>query len=199
MRFQPMIGPLLAGLVLVAPTPASLSPPPRAEPEPLKVTVAFQGLAGEQAPQVERELHALEAGPQGKRVKILDQVVLDLEKGQVELSVAAGQELSFAGVERILTGGKARVLREKLRVGDARLAIEGSGDDELVATLRQALSAGGLFKSVEIKRQEEPALILAEVRGGSDKASYDAVAKVIQGVSESLRLKDVLWTAPVRG
>jgi len=129
-----------------------------------RLQVPVAGLDTTRGPMIERTLRELESKDEARK-KLLAEVSIDVEKGLVQLVVADGQKLRLEQVERALVANGTRIQRDKLALGEAHLVLEGEADEAALDKLRQALTAD-LFASAEVRKEGEPARLVAHVRSG---------------------------------
>lgn len=157
-----------------------------------RLQVPVVGLDAARGPMIERTLRDLQS--QGETPeKLLAEVSLDVEKGLVQLVVADGQKLRLEQIERTLVANGTRIQRDKFALGEAHLVFAGEADEAALDKLRQALTTG-LFASAEVRREGEPARLVAHVRPGDKPATLEAVSKAVREAVPALRVSDVVWS-----
>jgi hypothetical protein len=157
-----------------------------------RLQVPVVGLDATRGPTIERMLRELESKGEA-REKLLAEVSVDVEKGLVQLVVADGQKLRLEQLERALVANSTRIQRDKFALGEAHLVFEGEADDAALDKLRQALTTG-LFASAEVRREGEPARLVAHVRSGDRPATLEAASKAVREAVPALRFSDVVWS-----
>lgn len=180
----------LAFLGLVTAGGAALEADPQAAQ---RVQVPVVGLDTTRGQAIERALRALESAGDPPNVKILSEVAIDAEKGLLQLSIADGQKLRLEQIERALVANGSRVQRDKFALGEAHLVLAGDADDAALDKLRQALTTD-LFASADVRREGEPARLVAHVRSGDKPATLEAAAKSVREAVPALRIADVVWS-----
>lgn len=158
-----------------------------------RVQVPVAGLDAARGPAIERALRALESKGEPPQHKLLAEVSIDVEKGLVQFVVAEGQKLRLEQLERALVANGSRVQRDKLALGEAHLLFEGDADDAALEVLRRALTTD-LFASAEVRREGEPARLVAHVRAGDKPATLEAASKAVREAVPGLRVNDVVWS-----
>lgn len=178
-------------LGLTVSTSALMSAPPQTAQ---RLQVPVQGVDETRAPAIERELRALESKGD-PRMKLLAEIELDVEKGLLQLVLANGQSLGLEQLERALVVNGARIRRDQLALGEARLVFEGEAGEDAPERLRQALTAG-LFAEAEVRKEGDPARLVAHVRPGEQPATHDATVQAVRTALPALKLVDVIWSRP---
>ncbi|HVS18353.1 MAG TPA: hypothetical protein VMT18_07125 [Planctomycetota bacterium] len=159
-----------------------------------RIEIPVQGLDAERGPNVERALRVLES--EGKpHVKVLAEVEVDVEKGSLSLLVTPGQSLRLKQVERALNATNVRIQGDRFALGASRIVFEGEVGEDVLEKLKTALTTD-LFASAEVRREEDPPRLVADVVPGEDPAMLDSAAKAARSVSPKLRIADVVWSRP---
>ena len=160
-----------------------------------RVQIPVLGLDAESAPAIERALRALESEVGPPHVKVLAEVAVDAQRGWLALEIAPGGTLRLEQVERCLNATFARVQRDKLALGEARLLFEGAAPDDAPEKLQRALT-GDLFAQAQVRFEGEPRRLVADVRPGEMPATLDAAERAAQRVAPGLKLADAIWSRP---
>jgi hypothetical protein len=159
-----------------------------------RIQIPVQGLDAERAPNVERALRALEN--EGKpHVKVLAEVEVDAEKGLLSVLITPGQSLRLEQVERALNATNVRIQSERFALGASRIVFEGEVGEGVLEKLKTALTTD-LFASAELRLEEDPPRIVADVVPGEHPAMLDSAAKAARSVAPTLRIADVVWSRP---